>query len=45
MNIKYAYMHFGLKQVPQLDMGIILEYTETNLFFDKNGFLYMFILV
>ena len=26
-------------------MGIILEYTETNLFFDKNEFLYMFILV
>lgn len=45
MDKKYVYRNFGPKYLPQLNMGIFLEYTETNLFFEKNEFLYTFILV
>ena len=45
MDKKYVYRNFGSKWLLQLNTGIFLEYTETNLFFEKNEFLYTFILV
>ena len=45
MDKKYVYRNFGSKWLPQLNTGIFLEYTETNLFFEKNEFLYTFIFV